>query len=827
MLLKSYRFGIVLAAGITLFAGLMPAGQKLEGLLLHLGSRLMHEQPQGDAVVVVAIDDKSIDALGAWPWPRDRLAEVIDRLSRFKPKTIGLMLPMAETETTSGIAVIKRDLATLAPAARKTADKWLEQLDTDARFARSLDAAGNVVLAAPYRTVWNSGLSPQALNGLQLKSEQEVLPWYQLALHILQSAQSLPDHQIAPLMPLFTDKAIGIGLSPIYTNEQWVHGSALAVDVGNRYLPGFALSLWATTSDSDVKNIRVSSGMALHTAKGEQIGAVDLAWYPHPLVAPPVYSLSEIMRSDSLARTLGNKMLLLGLTGAGLAPVIIGPAGNRYTPVTWSAKIVAGMLAGSGIAMPVWFYAAQRLLVILFALYLVFIPVSWHGTRGLLVSLALTALVVNLALVSLMVKNLWLPVIMPVIFLLVVQLMLFLSWYLNKGLVATRQALLDTRMMLATNLQSQGQLDHALEHYIQCLPDRAVLQPLYDLGLEYERHRQVGKAQVIYAELLACTQGFRDVKQRCAHLAALSDRFPSSVSSDTGKTLLLDAPAMERPVLGRYRVERELGQGAMGTVYLAVDPTIGREVAIKTLPLLQTYEGAGQAAVTERFFQEAEAAGRLDHPHIVTVYDAGKEHDLAYIAMDYIPGSSLDQYTGKADLLPVWEVLEVAAQVADALGYAHERNVVHRDIKPGNIMYDRDNAVAKITDFGIARLLDTSRTRTGTILGSPSYMSPEQVAGKKTDGRSDLFSLGVTLYQLLSGCLPFKGDSVATLMYQIANQKTPTIRKARSGLPISISRLINKSLQKSPANRFENGAAMAEVIRKCRAQFRSGRKKTA
>jgi serine/threonine-protein kinase len=274
-------------------------------------------------------------------------------------------------------------------------------------------------------------------------------------------------------------------------------------------------------------------------------------------------------------------------------------------------------------------------------------------------------------------------------------------------------------------------------------------------------------------------------------------------------------------------VERELGHGAMGVVYLAVDPTIGRKVAVKTLPLLQEYEGAEQAAIAERFFREAEAVGRLDHPNIVTVYDAGKEHDLAYIAMDYVPGASLDAYTGKPDLLPVWEVLEVAAQVADALDYAHKRNIVHRDIKPGNIMYDRDSGVAKITDFGVARLLDTSRTRTGTILGSPSYMSPEQVSGKKTDGRSDLFSLGVTLYQLLSGSLPFKGDSVATLMYQIANQKTPPVRKLRSDLPVSISRLINKTLQKNAASRFDSGAAMANAIRKCRSQFRGGRRKTA
>ena len=155
------------------------------------------------------------------------------------------------------------------------------------------------------------------------------------------------------------------------------------------------------------------------------------------------------------------------------------------------------------------------------------------------------------------------------------------------------------------------------------------------------------------------------------------------------------------------------------------------------------------------------------------------------------------------------------------------RNVVHRDIKPGNIIYDRDSGIAKITDFGVARLLDSSGTRTGTVLGTPSYMSPEQVAGKKTDGRSDLFSLGVTLYQMLTGSLPFAGDSVATLMYQIANQKTPALRKVRRGLPVCVARLVSKALQKDAARRFADGEAMAVAILNCRAQFKGGRRKTA
>jgi len=192
-----------------------------------------------------------------------------------------------------------------------------------------------------------------------------------------------------------------------------------------------------------------------------------------------------------------------------------------------------------------------------------------------------------------------------------------------------------------------------------------------------------------------------------------------------------------------------------------------------------------------------------------------------------VPGESLEAWTGRDGLLPVWEVLEIAAQVADALAYAHSRKVVHRDIKPANIIYDRDNGIAKITDFGVARILDASGTRSGTVLGTPSYMSPEQVAGKKADGRSDLFSLGTTLYQLLTGSLPFEGDSVATLMYRITSQDPRPVRKLRRGLPVCIGRLVARALQKEPGKRFADGEAMAAAILNCRAQFKGGRRKTA
>lgn len=270
---------------------------------------------------------------------------------------------------------------------------------------------------------------------------------------------------------------------------------------------------------------------------------------------------------------------------------------------------------------------------------------------------------------------------------------------------------------------------------------------------------------------------------------------------------------VEKPMLGRYQVEKELGKGAMGIVYLGKDPKIGRVVAIKTMALSQEFEGGELDDARSRFFREAETAGRLQHQNIVTIFDAGEEHDLAYIAMEFLKGKDLADLTKDQPLLPVDKVLSIVARVAEALAYAHTQGVVHRDIKPANIMCDFATDTVKVTDFGIARITDSSKTKTGVILGTPSFMSPEQVAGGKIDGRSDLFSLGVMLFQLLTGELPFHAESIATLMYKIANESAPDIRAFRPELPQRLSTIVAFSLNKSPDARYQDGMKFAADLR--------------
>jgi len=293
----------------------------------------------------------------------------------------------------------------------------------------------------------------------------------------------------------------------------------------------------------------------------------------------------------------------------------------------------------------------------------------------------------------------------------------------------------------------------------------------------------------------------------------------SSAARSTAATMVMASGGTEKPMLGRYQIEKELGKGAMGVVYLGKDPKISRVVAIKTMALSQEFEADELQDVKERFFREAETAGRLNHPHIVTIYDAGEEHDLAYIAMEFLTGRDLAPYTKAVSLLPLPKTMSIIARVAEALDYAHRQNVVHRDIKPANIMYDPATDSVKVTDFGIARITDSSKTKTGMVLGTPSFMSPEQLAGRKIDGQSDLFSLGVTMYQLACGSLPFQGETMTQLMYKIANEPPVDILTINPGLPDCFADIINRALAKTTEERFATGEEMAAAIRACTGSF--------
>jgi serine/threonine-protein kinase len=270
--------------------------------------------------------------------------------------------------------------------------------------------------------------------------------------------------------------------------------------------------------------------------------------------------------------------------------------------------------------------------------------------------------------------------------------------------------------------------------------------------------------------------------------------------------------------IGRYKILGELGRGAMGVVYKAEDPALDRIVALKTIRLGD--EAQGRKEYERRFMLEAKAAGKLTHPNIVTIFDFGEEEDLAYMAMELLEGSDLRSRMRAGDI-PAMEAVEIALQVADGLGFAHETGVVHRDIKPGNIMLLERGAV-KIMDFGIARLRHADhKTSIGMVLGTPRYMSPEQIGGQPVDQRSDIFSLGTVLYEMLTRTMLFAGEDVNQIAHNVANADPAPPSRTNPEVPQIVDFIVARALKKDPAVRYQDAYEMAADLRDALAEMRA------
>jgi serine/threonine-protein kinase len=399
--------------------------------------------------------------------------------------------------------------------------------------------------------------------------------------------------------------------------------------------------------------------------------------------------------------------------------------------------------------------------------------------------------------VAFIMKGLWYPAAGPALLALITGG--YGAWVQRRRSKVVAGTHAEPKLQEARRLAARGSGVEAWRLYRRLRPEAAQVTELYELGRSMELRGEGTIAADIFHRISQIDPLYRDVSRRL-HPAAENVDLPAGQA----ETLTM---------LGRYHLLKKIGRGAMGLVYLGRDPKINRMVAIKTIDLAKEFEVEDIDEVRERFLREAETAGALSHPDIVTIFDAGEESNIAYIAMELLRGRHLSDYTEVGKLLPVPTTIELVARAARALDYAHRNNIVHRDIKPSNIMYDSGTDALKLTDFGIARLMDVSRTRTGIILGTPSFMSPEQLEGQNVSGQTDLFALGVSLYQLLTGHLPFRASSMTELMFLIANEPHRPVTAIRPELPNRIDAILDKALAKKPADRFASGADMAHALR--------------
>jgi tRNA A-37 threonylcarbamoyl transferase component Bud32 len=642
-------------------------------------------------------------------------------------------------------------------------------------------------------------------------------------------AMPLPAKNVLAPIALLGSKAVSLGhLNSVPDVDGAVRTEPLVISYYDQYYPSLSLMLAAKSLNLDNKDIAVSLGDGV--SLGNQKVATDAAMQMHSFFykdrdghpAFPVDSFYDVYSGKISAEKYRDKIVLIGASAAGVGTMQVTPISPAMPPALILAHSVSSILKGDYFVTPAWGSLAELAVFLLVALYLILLLPRLSAGVGALVtgSLFVTLLVSHFVLMTM--QTMWLQLMLPASLLLAGHLLLTTKRYLltEKGKQKSDAESAESNRMLGLAFQGQGQLDMAFDKFRRVPLDNSLMEVLYNLGLDFERKRQFNKAESVFKYMAEFNAKFRDLPQRLNQAREMAETIVlgGGTRSNAG-TLVLGRSGMSKPMLGRYEIEKELGKGAMGVVYYGKDPKIGRVVAIKTVALSQEFEADELDDVKERFFREAETAGRLNHPNIVAIYDAGEEHDLAYIAMEFLKGKDLVPYSKPDNLLPLKTVMGIIARVADALDYAHKQNVVHRDIKPANIMYDPETDTPKVTDFGIARITDSSKTKTGMVLGTPSFMSPEQLAGKKIQGSSDLFSLGVSLYQLACGKLPFEGDSMAQLMYRIANEPPTDILSVTPELPPCLAAIVEKMLAKKSEDRYANGAQIAEALRFCAASL--------
>ena len=818
---------------IMVVTGLGDFTDIIEKKTFDIRSRLSASGERNPDIEIVVIDDEDLAEIGRFPWPRNILARAINNLAMAGAKVIALDIMFNEPEESTGLRTIKElknmyislDLkGSSAKTFYNLLNKAEANLDNDAKLVEAIKKADNIILPIYFDTM--STGRDQEVPGYIKKNSYRVI-------HGLEDEWALSSimwlSKIKPLVPSFADSAAGIGHINLFPDSDGsIRSQIHAIGyLDNTFVPSFPIAIVKAFKGLDENRIRVVLAeridIKVSPSKTVRIPATDfnmrtlIKWNVGPGVAFHVTPFRNILNKKFQTSLFRDKIVILGPTAPGIGDRFVTPISSNLPGVEIIADSVSNILREKFFVRPQWITFIELGIILLFGLFISFLLPKLKAGTGAIITLILFLSYGTAGMILFFHSNIWLKI-TPQIVLLILGYILVVSrsFFITERTKEKVEAdSVETNKALGLSFQQQGLLDLAFEKFRKCpIDEPGVKDLLYNLGLDYERKRQFNKAMSTYNMIIEDDSAFKDLSERIPKLKGVESTMIFGASGshpgDIGATIKdLDT----KPTLGRYEISGELGRGAMGVVYKGVDHTIHRTVAIKTLRLSEFEEGE-VGEIKERFFREAESAGLLNHPNIVSIYDAGEDHDLAYIAMEFLNGEDLAEFTHKGNLFSLRDVINIIAQVADALGYAHKNDIVHRDIKPANIMLLKDTGDIKVTDFGIARITSSSKTKTGVILGTPSYMSPEQVSGKKLDGRSDIFSLGVVMFEMLTGEKPFVSEDVTSLMYQITREKHPSVREINPKIPPVIEKIIDNALTKDVNRRYQKADLMAEHLKK-------------
>ncbi len=778
-------------------------------------------------IVIVDIDDDSIEKIGRWPWPRDILADVIRKINSGNPKVIGLNLVLSEPEESTGLKTAK-DLEELFTTtfSKNTGENFnlylnalnetREKLDNDKKLADAIRESGKTVLPIYFKDTPGTGSETQ-------KTDDFLTDYSIQKIRSPAGAHYYRADEIILPIPSFLMASAGIGHINFGNDIDGIaRRERLVYEYHGQYFPSYTLKLASVYLNIPREKLsaELGSNVSLGAIKIPTTFASEIfISFQGQRGSYKKYSFFDVVNDKIKPIVFKNKLVLVSASAAGIMNPISTPTDPALSVGEFSANIIWTLLNNKFIQQPYWTPIAELVVILIVGLIITFVFSKLKAKTAGAAFIVMITLFIGSSAFLFASKGYWVRVVYPVLelaigYIGVISLKYFVT-ETKKEKIEVESA--ETNRMLGLSFQGQGMLDMAFDKFRRVPVDDQMKDILYNLALDYERKRQLNKAASVYQYIEEHDSKFKDVSERKKKLIRASNTlvfgdgmfgaYPSSggfLSTATGT----------KPTLGRYEIQKQLGKGAMGIVYLGLDPRINRTTAIKTF-LFNEEENTPEEIkkMKENFFREAESAGTLSHPNIVTIYDAGDDQNLAYIAMEYLEGENLDKYTRKENLLPITKVIDYIARIADGLDYAHRKGVVHRDVKPANIMLLKDGVV-KITDFGIARITATSQTQTGVVKGTPYYMSPEQFSGEKVDGRSDIFSLGTVLFQLLTGQLPFVGESPAALMNQIMNVRHPDPKQINPKILKPLVTIIDKALEKDREKRYQHISQMSSELRK-------------
>jgi len=796
-----------------------PFFESLEKVIYEIEMRLDTPRNPGESkVAIVNIDDKSINKLGKWPWPRHIIAEMIKILKSNGAKLIGIEMVFSEKEQNLGIKEIKKLYSKILNREKvyTTGEEhtWIlaeleeieERLDNDKVLSQTVKNTGNIVLPVigefgKYRT--ELIIAPESFLNLSTLKKDSIKIEDQTPVKEL----TTPFNELSK-----SSHALGhTNLSPNKLRVGQVH--IPFINYRGHIIPSMPLRLALDYLNKHPEQVIIKgSGIKLGeeiipTSKGEM-----LIKFKGGRRSFPYYSFIDILNVKKVPAVFDGKIVLIGFTTKGSASV--NTPVDPYMPrVEFMANVIDDFLHGRFLKRSNVMLYLEVFILVLLGLASSFFQSRFSYLNRTAFTAGLIFLVFLTSATFFISFDIWFKSIYILLSLTTIYVVIMGKDFLYIHKTGLSKEAIETNRMLGISLQSQGLLDLAFEKFRKCPLDDELRDIIYNLGLDYERKRMINKAISIYEYINKKDKGFRDLTERIPKLKKVISSLPLGAYQGKKEEKIVVSDDLEvKPTVGRYEILMELGRGAMGTVYKARDPKINRLLAIKTIRFSDEFEDDQLKEIKERFFTEAELAGKLSHPGIVAIHDIGEDYDLTYMAMEFLDGEDLEKYCKKGSLLPIRKLLDIIAETADALEYAHNNGVIHRDIKPANIMLLKNGRV-KVTDFGIAKSMSASKTRSGIILGTPNYMAPEQIMGRQIDARSDIFSLGVVFFQLLTGDLPFRGDNLNSLFYKVTQVKHPSPSKINPKVIKPCEQILDKALAKNPDHRFQKASDLAKYLR--------------